>query len=133
MLSIYCQSILAAEMIKEKIDPSVMSLMSLFVVDGECSAGRTLTTVLVSKNASFQQELMQVQCELEAKSNELLSLRHHHRISATLMKGSRAISRQQYHDYLASSHQSVQAAEAVLSIIQKRKQSLLLRRQKVTD
>ena len=49
------------------------------------------------------------------------------------MKGSRAISRQQYHDCLASSAQSIQAAEAVFSIIQEKKQSLLLRRQAVTD
>ena len=99
MLSIYCQSISEAEIIKNKIDPSLMSMMALFVADGECSAGCTLSTVLVSQNGPFQQELMQVQRELAAKSNELSSLRHYHRISATLMKGSMAISPRQYHDY----------------------------------
>ena len=76
MVSIYCQSILEAEIIKKKINPSLMSLVALFVADGECSSGYTLSTLLVSQNGLFQQELMQEQRELEAQSNDLSSLKH---------------------------------------------------------
>ncbi len=131
MMSIYCQSISEAGRVEKKIN--LPEIKKLYIVDDHCVSGRMLRDVLSSQYRPLQDQLIQVQHQLDDKSSELSLLMHHHRISATLMRGSKAISDRQYQDFLTSSKQSIQAAKHTFSLIEKQKQSLLLRRQAVTD